>query len=151
MPEPPSYQSDTCDDLLDLSRANAQAVILGTALFLEKSDIPLSAWVASLGELFASSWDYSLELSAGEFLDAVLTNFRSLGAEVLAADLDGDRATASITGFPKRELCRELGVSEGSAEPYLDIPIALALQQGIDWSWERDGPRITLIAERSES
>ncbi len=148
MPESPNYQSDTCEELLDLSRANAQAVILGTALFLEQTDISAGAWVASLGELFAASWDESLELSAGEFLDVVLTNFRSLGAEVLAADLDGARATANITGFPKRELCSELGVSDDIASPYLDIPVALALRQGIDWSWERDGPRITLVAER---
>jgi hypothetical protein len=145
MTDQPTYKNDTCEELLDLSRANGQAVVLATAAFLREIDVPAAAWTAFLGELFARSWDPDLELTAGEFLDAMLTNYRSLGAEVLSAKLGSDRAEAVIAGFPKRELSLELGVDGDLAMGYFDVPAALAASHNLVWHWERDDVRTKLL------
>jgi hypothetical protein len=144
----PTYENDTCEELLDLSRANAQAVIIATAAFLERSGVSVDAWAHALGETFAGSWDADLALSAGEFLDAMLTNYRSLGAEVLSASLDDDYATATIAGFPKPELCRELRIDCASAERYFGVPETLAAAHSLRWTWSVDGPRARLEVSR---
>ena len=144
VPDHPTYKNDTCEELLDLSRANAQAVIISTAAFLEESGVPVDAWVAYLGSVFAQSWDSSLDLSAGDFLDAMLTNYRSLGADVLSATLGKSHAEATITGFPKKELCLELGLDCSPAESYFSLPSALAETHGLRWIWTITGPRVKL-------
>ncbi|MGD9711626.1 MAG: hypothetical protein AB7V46_06105 [Thermomicrobiales bacterium] len=149
MPNKPTYENDTCEELLDLSRANGQALILATAAFLQESDVPIEAWAHYLGRVFASSWDPLLELSAGDFLDAMLTNYRALGADVLSARLGEDVAEATITGFPKRELGLELRLESSLADSYFHVPSALAADHGLQWSWSVDGPRVRLLVSRS--
>jgi hypothetical protein len=144
MTSQPTYKNDTCEELLDLSRANGQAIVLATAAFLQEIDVPAGAWTAFLGEFFARSWDPTLELTAGQFLDAMLTNYRSLGAEVVSANLSDDRAEAVIAGLPKRELCLELGIDSDLALEYFDVPAALAASHNLEWHWERDGVRTNL-------
>ena len=141
----PTYQNDTCEELLDLSRANAQAIVVATAAFMTEIDVPVSAWTAFLGDLFARSWDDSLDLSAGDFLDAMLTNYRSFGADVISARLGERRAEAVIAGFPKSELCLELGADCRLAEAYFEVPAALAESHDLQWTWERDGARTKLL------
>ena len=144
-----THENDTCEELLDLSRANAQALVLATAAFLEASGVPLEAWVGFIGRVYANSWDPLLELSAGEFLDAMLTNYKSFGAEVLSTKLGDDVAEATITGFPKRELAIELQIDMELAMPYLNVPEALAADNGLRWSWSVDGGRIRLLVSRA--
>lgn len=145
MTSQPTYKNDTCEELLDLSRANGQAVVVATAAFLQEIDVPVETWTTFLGGLFARSWDASLELSAGDFLDAMLTNYRSLGAEVISAALGDVRAEAVIAGFPKNELCLELGVDCEFAVAYMNVPKTLAGSHDLDWQWERDGVRMKLF------
>ena len=47
----------------------------------------------------ALAWDDTRAWEAGEFLDAILTNLRSLGATVLSAQLGVDHAEATTIGF----------------------------------------------------
>jgi hypothetical protein len=148
----PGYQNDSCEELLDLARANAQALVMGTAAFLSEIGAPHEAWTSFLGEMFAGSWDADLELDAGEFLDVMLTNLQSFGAHVLEATLAESEATATITSFPKQELCVELGVDCTLADSYLAVPAVLAGRFGLAWSWTRNGPRTRLtVARASES
>lgn len=149
MPNSTTSENDTCDELLDLSRANAQAVVMATAAFLENSGIPVDAWVSYVGRVFASSWDPLLALTAGEFLDAMLTNYKSFGAEVLSTKLGDDAAEATITGFPKPELGIELQIDTTLAMPYLNVPEALAADNGLQWNWSVDGQRIRLMVSRA--
>jgi hypothetical protein len=146
----PTYKNDTCEELLDLSRANGQAIVLATAAFLREVDVPAGVWTAFLGELFARSWDPTLELTAGEFLDAMLTNYRSLGADVISATLGDERAEAVIAGFPKRELCLELGVDGELALEYFNVPAVLAGLHNFAWHWERDDVRTKLLVTSNQ-
>lgn len=146
MSEKRTWESDSVDELLDLSRANGQALILATANYLEQNGLPVGGWVESLASTFTGSWDPSLTLDAGELLDVMLTNYRSLGAEVVSANLEGDPASAVIYGFPSADLCQELGLDGDLALPYLDIPAALAQSHGLVWSWEQqDADRIRFV------
>lgn len=144
-----TYENDRCEDLLDLSRANGQAVILATAAFLVDNGLPVEVWAHFIGRVFADSWDPQLDLSAGDFLDAMLTNFRSLGADVLSARLADDAAEATISGFPRSDLGRELHVDAAIAEPYFHVPAELAARHGLSWSWSMDGQRVRLQVSRS--
>jgi hypothetical protein len=145
----PNHENDSCEELLDLSRANAQALVMATAAFLHESDVPVEAWASYIGRVFANSWDQELSLSAGDFLDAMLTNYKSFGAEVLSVKMGEGVAEATISGFPKRELGIELLVDTALAMPYLNVPEALASDHGLQWSWSAEGQRIRLMVTRT--
>src|SRR5215208_4321785 len=89
-------------ELLEQARGNAQALILATVAFLEERGIPAAEWAAAIGETFARGWGDPRPWDAGEFLDAMLTNLRALGAEVSEAELGVDRAKRPRPAFPTR-------------------------------------------------
>ena len=78
-------------ELLEQARNNAQALILATVAFLEERGVPPAEWAAAIGETFARGWGDPRPWDAGEFLDAMLTNLRALGAEVKEAQLGVDQ------------------------------------------------------------
>lgn len=146
----PTYDTDSAEQLLDLARANAQAVVIATASFLEESGVPVEAWAHHLGRIFGGSWDRSLRLSAGEFLDAMLINYRAMGADVLNADLGAEAAEATISGLPKRELGLELRTDTSPALAWFHVPESLAADQGLHWSWSVEGDRVHLRVARAD-
>ena len=122
-------------ELLEQARGNAQALILATVAFLEKRGIPPAEWATAIGEVFAQGWGDPRPWDAGEFLDAMLTNLRALGAEVKAAELGVDHAEATITGFPDPELCALFGVDPAHAAVFHDAAAAIAAPRGLRWTW----------------
>src|SRR5918993_1006585 len=92
-------------ELLEQARGNAQALMLATVAFLEERGLPSEEWATAIGETFARGWGDVRPWDAGEFLDAMLTNLRALGADVETVTLSVDRAEATTTGFPDPELC----------------------------------------------
>lgn len=123
-------------ELLEQARANAQALILATVAFLEDRGIPPLAWAASIGETFAAGWGETRPWDAGEFLDAMLTNLRALGAEVIAVELGVDRAEATIAGFPDPALCALFGLEPARAAVIHNAAAAIAAPRGLTWTWE---------------
>ncbi len=73
---------ETVEELLDLARANAQALIIATTGYLAQAGIPLEGWSGYLGQVFARSWDVWMAGDPNAFLDAVLTNYKARGAQV---------------------------------------------------------------------
>ncbi len=102
-------------ELLEQARDNAQALILATVAFLQERGIPPAEWAAAIGETFARGWGDPRPWDAGEFLDAMLTNLRALGAEVKQAEFGVDHAEATTTGFPDPELCALFGIDPSHA------------------------------------
>ena len=137
--ELPSYAEDSAEDLLEQARSNAQATIIATVAFLEERGVSVAEWTAALGGAFGRAWDEPEPWEAGEFLDAMLTNFRALGARVVYADLGPERAEATTTGFPDPELCALFGVSRARAAAFNDVPAALAGERSLIWEWSRAG------------
>jgi hypothetical protein len=148
--EAPGYADDTTEDLLDQARSNAQATIIATIAFLQGRGIAVAEWTAALGRVFDRAWDEPVPWEAGEFLDAMLTNLRSLGAEVGAADLGPDRAEATTTGFPDPELCALFGVDPAHVAAFNDVPIPIAAARSLDWDWSRDGELTRYVVRRKE-
>ena len=136
-------------ELLEQARSNAQAVILATMAFLEERGIPPAEWAAAIGETFARGWSDPRPWDAGEFLDAMLTNLRALGAEVVSADLGVDRAAATTTGFPDPELCALFGVEPSRVALFHAAAAAIAAPRGLRWVWEVETDGMTrFLVER---
>ena len=142
--------SDT--ELLEQARGNAQALILATVTFLEKRGIPSAEWAMAIGETFARGWGDPRPWDAGEFLDAMLTNLRALGAEVKQADLGVDHAEATTTGFPDPELCALFGVNPSHAVDFHAAAAAIATPRGLRWTWELEPGGVTrFVVERVDA
>ncbi|MFN8593551.1 MAG: hypothetical protein U0031_18990 [Thermomicrobiales bacterium] len=123
-------------ELLEQARGNAQALILATLLFLRHAGIAPERWAAAIGETFGAGWGEPRPWDAGEFLDAMLTNLRALGAVVVEVELGVERATAVTTGFPDLHLCDMLGVSPAAAAVFHQATAAIATPRGVRWSAE---------------
>jgi len=133
------YSADSPEELLEQAQSNAQATIIATVGFLSQRGVPVADWTESLGATFGLAWDEPEPWDAGEFLDAMLTNFLSLGATVIDADLETDRAEATTTGFPDLELCTLFNVDPDLVSAFNDSPAPLARARALSWEWTRTG------------
>jgi hypothetical protein len=143
------YEGDSVEDLLEQAQSNAQATIIATVGFLLVRQIPVEDWATFLGRTFGHAWEEPTPWEAGEFLDAMLTNFRSLGAVVASADLGPDRAQAVLTGFPDPELCELFAVPRAEAAEYCSVPCYIAEARSLTWTWSRAHDEITLLVIRN--
>ena len=136
----PSYADYSSDELLEQAQANAQAALIATAAFLFERGIPLDDWTAALGHRFTTSWDEPEPWAADEFLDAMLANYRSLGATVLSADLNPDLAEAVIAGFPDPDRCAQFEVDVAAVARFHDATAPIAAARALRWSWTLEDP-----------
>ena len=136
-------------ELLEQAQANAQALMIAIAAFLHERGIAVEAWTDAVGRTFARGWGEPRPWDAGEFMDAMLTNLRSFGADVVSVTLGADRAEAVSTGFPNPELCAVLGVDVALAARFNDVAVAIARDRGLIWTWQLDGERARYVAERT--
>lgn len=137
---------ESVEELLDLARANAQALIIATTEYLAQAGIPLEGWSSYLGMVFANSWDDSMAADPQAFLEAVLTNYKALGAEVVSTKFEDGRAEAVISGFPNEGLCDELQSDCSLAEAYNDLGATVAERLGLTWWWGASDGLTTLVA-----
>ncbi len=137
------------EELLEQAQANAQALIIVTASFLRDREVPLEAWTGAIGCVFAEGWDEPRPWDAGEFLDAMLTNYRALGATVEAVDLGAERAEATTVGFPDPDLCAVFDVELALAARFNDVPTPIARDRGLAWTWHLDGERTRFVVTRA--
>jgi hypothetical protein len=143
-------KEQSVEELLDLARANAQALIIATTGYLAQAGIPLEGWSGYLGTVFANSWDDSMASNPQAFLEAALTNYQALGAEVISTTFEDGRAEAVISGFPNDGLCAELEADCSLAEAYNDLGAVVAERLGLTWWWGSSGGRTTLVAALAE-
>jgi hypothetical protein len=141
-PFEPSYLDYSAEDLLEQAQSNAQAALIATVAFLLDRQIPLDEWVAFLGERFAIAWEDEEPWGADEFLDAMLANYRSLGAEVLTVSFDPERSEAVIRGFPDPDACARFGASVEAVAHFHDATGPIAARRGLRWSWILENPTI---------
>lgn len=135
-------------ELLEQARANAQALVIASAIFLQERGIEFDEWTATIGRVFGRAWGEPRLWDAGEFLDAMLTNFRSLGAAVNTVQLGTDRANAVVTDFPDPDLCAIFGIAVEDVAHFNEVPAAIARERGLRWSWRRDDAQTRYVVER---
>jgi hypothetical protein len=100
--------------------------------------------------MFANSWDDSMTGDPRAFLDAVLTNYKAIGAQVHSTKTENGRAEAVISGFPNEELCGELDADCSLAEAYNDAAAHVAERLGLTWWWGSSGDMTTLVVTSGE-
>jgi hypothetical protein len=137
-------------ELLEQAQSNAQAAIIATVAFLRDEGISLDRWADSLGRTFARGWDEPQPWEAGEFMEAMLINLRSLGATIIASDLGTDHAEATTTGFPDADLCALFGVASDQVARFNDATTVFARDRGLTWAWTLDGEVTRYTADRTE-
>lgn len=136
-------------ELLEQAHGNAQALILATLAFLEGKGISSHEWAAAIGETFSQGWGDPRPWDAAEFLDAMLTNLRAFGADVVSAELGIERAEAAMTGFPDPELCEQFGIAPEQAAVFHEAAGRIAAPRGLRWSWELTPEGVTrFVVER---
>ncbi len=145
------HEEYTDAELLEQAQANAQAIILATLAFLEARGIAPADWAAHVGGDLEPGWGEPRPWDAGEFLDAMLTNYRSLGATVAATELGPNRATATLGGFPAQRLVELIGVAPATAAAFHGIAARIANARGLSWSTTVDGPWTLISVERTEA
>ena len=132
------HEAYTDEELFDQARLNAQALLLATAHTLGGDAAALEAWTRGVADIFLRAWDREREWRAAEVLDALLTNYRSLGASVIAADLEASPATATIAELPEVGLVETLGLADADADAVFAIGAHLARALGHELTWARD-------------
>jgi hypothetical protein len=137
-------------ELLEQAQANAQALAIATIAFLRQHGVPLTAWTEALGTLFGRAWGEPRPWDAAEFLDAMLTNLRALGARVVTVELGEQNAAAVTTGFPDPELCALLGVAAADAAAFNDVAAVIARDRGLRWTWQHANDQTHYLVTRGE-
>lgn len=145
-PGPPSLVDEiehgssdyTDEELLEQSSFNAQALFLGTVQTLISVDGALGAWRAGIADVFARGWDLSRTWRAEEILDALLTNFRSFGAEIIEANLSADPPTAVLAELPDLELAESLGLDPDHISELFVIGGLIVQRLGGSLTWVVD-------------
>jgi hypothetical protein len=132
------HDSYTDEELLEQSQFNAQALLMAAVAALEGGDEAVERWATGVAGVFARGWDTDREWQPAEVLDALLTNYRSFGANVIEADLAATPATATVADLPDLELAESLGVEEQHADAIFRIGENLASRLGRSMTWERD-------------
>jgi hypothetical protein len=146
-----SAETLTNDELLEQSQANAQAAIIATVAFLRDEGLSIEHWAHALGGTFALGWDDPRPWDAGEFLDAMLTNFRSIGATVISSQIGDDIAEADIRDFPDLELCALFGVDPQQVALFNNATAVIASQRGLTWEWQLASGQTHYVVRRADS
>jgi len=131
-----SFLDETTESLLEQSQQNAQGMILATIAVLDDLGLLPDAWADAVAERFSVAWGMEEPWDASEFLDAMLTNYRALGAVVEQPITIDGVASATISGFPDEELCELFGVSPEDAAVFHCIAAGIARPRGLVWMWE---------------
>ncbi len=131
----------SAEELLEQAQINAQALFLGTASALAGNEVALDSWRNHLAGTFIRGWDTSMEWEASDILYALLTSYRSYGAEVIDADLEADPPVALIDNLPNVYLAEMLEVEPGLMHHLFRIGEDLASQLGgaLLWRTTDDG------------
>lgn len=140
-----SYLDDTTETLLEQSQQNAQGLILATIAVLDDLGLLPEAWADGIGERFSDAWGLEEAWEPGEFLDAMLTNYRALGASVEDVSITDEAASATITGFPDEELCDVFNVRPEDAAVFHRVAGEIARRRNLGWEWEQNEEATRLI------
>ncbi len=134
----------TSEELLEQCQANAASLLLATVSVLAERGLAVDEWAAAVATVFLRSWQPDATWPPAAVLDALLTNYRALGATVTAVDLTEEAPTATIAGYPDDDLAVSLGLDPAFGEAMFHVGAHLARQLGCDLTWQRDGAGVAL-------
>ena len=130
------FEDYSAEELLEQAQINSQALFMGTASTLAGDDIALTTWRTQLAATFIRGWDTDMEWEASDILYALLTSYRSYGAEIVEADFEADPPMVVITNLPNPFLAEALEVDPTLMEHLFRIGEELANQLGGALLWK---------------
>jgi hypothetical protein len=130
------------EELLEQSQMNAQAFILGVFATVQGDREQLERLTEGIADTFLRGWDAERGWEPVEILDALLTNFRSLGGEVDEYEPDEDAPSAVVVDLPSADLVEQLAVPPTAFRPMLVLSQRLVDMLGCELEWSHD------VAER---
>ncbi|MBA2247030.1 MAG: hypothetical protein H0W23_02795 [Chloroflexia bacterium] len=128
----------TDDELFEQAAFNAQALVLGTVQTLSTVEGGLDRWRVGIADVFARGWDLTRPWRAAEILDALLTNYRAFGADIIEVDLSTQLPTALISGLPDLELAATLELDPGHIGELFAVGGLIVQRLGGTLAWEID-------------
>lgn len=128
----------TDQELLEQSTFNVQALFLGTVQTLSKTQGTLEAWRTGMANIFARGWDLDRTWRAEEILDALLTNYRSFGAEIIESNLSSNPPTALVAEVPDLELAESLALDPAHINELFEIGSLIVQRLGGSLAWAID-------------
>jgi hypothetical protein len=140
----------TAEELLEQSQLNAQAFVLGVFATLQEDPEQLQRLTEGVAGIFLRGWDAERGWEPVEILDALLTNFRSLGGEIDEYEPDQDAPNAVVVDLPSADLVEQLGVPQTAFRPMLAVSERLVGSLGCELEWSHDAAerRIRLQVNR---
>jgi hypothetical protein len=126
------------EELLEQAQFNAQALLLASVVALGGEQATVEAWTRGVADVFIRGWDRDRTWQASEILDALLTNYRSFGAQVIDAHLQAEPPRATIADLPDLELAADLNVEEKHADAIFLIGTHIVQALGHKLAWQRD-------------
>lgn len=132
------HNAYTDEELLEQAQFNAQGLLLASVVALGDEPDAVDRWTRGVADVFLRGWDRERAWRAPEIIDALLTNYRSFGAQVIDVELDATPATATIADLPDLELASDLGVDEAHADAIFRIGTHIVRALGHELTWERD-------------
>lgn len=132
------HDSYTEEELLEQSQFNAQALLMASVAALQGGNRDVETWASGVADVFIRGWDTERQWEPAELLDALLTNYRSFGAQVIESNLGSTPATAVVADLPDLELAESLGVTDQHADAIFIIGRSLAQSLGRTLTWTRD-------------
>ena len=128
----------TDDELFEQAAFNAQALVLGTIQTLGTVEGGVDHWRAGIADIFARGWDRTRTWRAAEILDALLTNYRAFGADIIEADLSAEVPTALISGLPDLDLAESLELDPNQIAELFAVGGLIVQRLGGTLEWDID-------------
>lgn len=132
------HEEYTAEELLEQSQLNAQALVLGVFDTFHDDPAILDRLTRGIAATFLRGWETDRAWEPVEILDALLTNFRSMGGEVDDYDPDDASPRAEVVDLPSADLIEQLGVSAIAFRPMLVVSQRIVEALGCDLEWSHD-------------
>ena len=148
MPEAARDPGFTAEEVCAQARGNASALILVLLAYARNRGDDPAAAARFVGERFAPSWDGLRGEGALAAARAAALNLVTGGAELRVLAGDGDRAEATVAGWPGEEDLAFFGLTRADADAFHGVFGAAAERLGLRFAWHRDGDAVALAFVR---
>jgi hypothetical protein len=132
------------EEIREAAQGNATGFALGTLAYLKQRGLPVEAWPALLGRVFAAWWDQLLQKDLAALARVAALQPVSLGATVQSIAADETRAEVVITAWPPHESLAAFGLTQEDADVVSQTFAPIAEHLGLRFAMRRDGEDLRL-------
>lgn len=138
----------TSEQLMNQAQGNATAIGLATVAYLRDNNLNVNEYSLSVGQRFAPGWAGMQDRGARNIAQAAALNMVSVGGTLESFSGDDSRAEAVISGWPEADLLAFFGLDYADFESFWNVFQPIADSLGVQYSWQRQGDRVTMTFSR---